>query len=62
MPIVGVVIDSREAPWVKALTFGGVAVSVDLIDTDVLVLLDDGTIIGIEHKESSDLLIKLREE
>lgn len=57
-----VLVDDRESAWVKGLRFGNVPTAVQRLDTDVLVLLDDGTLIGFEHKEANDLLGTMRDK
>lgn len=57
MGILAIRIDSREPKWVKDLSFGGVAKTVEKLETgDVEVWLDSGEILLVERKTVEDLL------
>ena len=61
MPILSIMVDSREPDWVQKLTFGSVPVAATMLDAgDVWVATEDALII-IERKTPSDLLNTLRE-
>lgn len=63
MTITAVMIDSREADWVKKLTFNGIPTSVVALDHgDLMAACDDGTMILIERKTPDDFLNSLRDE
>src|SRR5687767_10750731 len=63
MAISAVLIDSREPDWVKALTFGSVPASVQLLPHgDLTVCCDDGNILLIERKTPDDFLSSHRDE
>lgn len=58
--IAGIIIDNREPVWVQGLRFDGAPVSIEQIDADALILLEDGTMLGIERKTAEDFLGTLR--
>jgi ERCC4-type nuclease len=61
--IVSVIIDSREPDWVKGLRFGGVPTAVSPLDAgDFLIATSDNCLLGIERKQSDDLLNTLKQE
>jgi len=64
MTISGIMIDQREAPWIKSLTFGGTfPVMVTLLSVgDIALATDSGDMILIEHKSPDDLLNSLRDD
>jgi ERCC4-type nuclease len=63
MGISAIYIDSREADWVKSLTFGGLPVTVTFLEAgDVMAATDDGNLILVERKSPSDFLNTLRED
>ncbi len=63
MGIEAVLIDSREADWVKALTFGCSSVAVAMLDTaDLWLTCSDGALVLVERKTTSDLLNTLRDD
>lgn len=56
MTLTAVILDSREPPWVQALTFGDVPVTVDALTAgDAWLLVEDAVIVA-ERKTFSDLL------
>lgn len=60
--ITAVMIDSREADWVKKLTFNGIPTSVIALDHgDLLAACEDGAMILIERKSPDDFLNSLRD-
>jgi ERCC4-type nuclease len=62
MSIVSVLCDAREPSWIKQLTFGGVPVVSTMLDAgDLLCATDDGCLLAIERKTSSDFLNTLRD-
>ena len=61
MGLISVVVDSREASWVKELSFGGVPKSIDTLETGDLLLMTEDAMIVVEHKEAQDLLNSLRD-
>lgn len=57
MGIIAIRIDSREPGWVKDLSFGGVAKTVEKLETgDAEVWLESGEVLLIERKTVEDLL------
>lgn len=63
MSITAVLIDQREPAWVQALTFGGAAKAITMLDHgDVLATTDDGALLAIERKTLSDLLNSIRDD
>jgi len=55
--------DSREAEWVKQLTFGGIPTTVTYLEQgDAMVACDDEKMLLIERKTPSDFLNSLRDE
>lgn len=55
-------IDSREAPWVKKLTFGGVPTIVDYMEhADLMAACDDGEMVLVERKTPDDFLNSLKD-
>ena len=63
MAIASVLIDQREADWVKQLNFGGAATAVIMLDAgDLLVATDDSYLLSIERKTASDFLNTLRDD
>lgn len=63
MNIVGIMIDSREPPWIKDLKFHGIPVMVTTLDAgDVWAVTADGHTIQVERKTPDDLLNTLRDE
>lgn len=62
MTITAVMIDSREADWVKNLTFNGLPTSVVALDHgDLAAACDDGTMVLVERKTPDDFLNSLRD-
>lgn len=62
MALVSVVVDSRESPEVKALTFGGVDKSIaELPAGDLMALCHDDQMLLVERKSPSDFLHTLRQ-
>lgn len=60
--ITSVMIDSKEPPRIKAMTFGGVPVHVTSLEVgDVWATTDDGHILIIERKTPEDLLGSLKD-
>lgn len=61
--IVSVIIDNREPDWIKGLRFGGVPTAVSQLEAgDFLVATSDDCLLGIERKQSDDLLHTLKQE
>ena len=62
MGISSVIVAQNEAAWCKKLRFGGASLDIDPTPdaSDYLILLDDGTLIGIERKTDEDFLNTLR--
>ncbi len=62
MGILAIRLDSREPMWVKELSFGGAAKSVECLETgDAEVWLDNGEILLIERKTVEDLLLSIKD-
>ncbi len=62
MSILSAVIDQREPEYIRQLTFGGAAVTSDLLEAgDLLAVCDDGALLAIEHKTPDDLLNSIRD-
>lgn len=62
MGILAVRIDSREPGWVKDLTFGGAAKTIEALETgDAEVWLETGQILLIERKTVDDLLSSIKD-
>jgi ERCC4-type nuclease len=58
-----VVIDAREAEWVRQLSFGGAPVTVDYLPAgDLWATCADGTVVAVERKTPTDFLGSLRED
>lgn len=61
--ILAAMIDSREPEWVQKLALGGAQTVVTALDHgDILATTDDGAMIAIERKTSSDFLASLQDE
>ena len=63
MTLSAVILDTREAPWVKALTFNGLPVTVSFLEVgDALCACDDGNLLCIERKSPDDFLGSLKDD
>jgi ERCC4-type nuclease len=61
--ITAVIVDSREPKWIKDLKFGGVSVSITMLESgDVWCATDDGKMLVIERKTPDDLLGSLKDD
>jgi ERCC4-type nuclease len=59
--LVQVLVDSREPPWVRKLTFGGAPVEVAPLEAGhVWAMLEDGALVAIERTSAGDFLTSLR--
>jgi ERCC4-type nuclease len=61
--ITAIMVDSREPTWVQELKFGGLPVSVTMLDFgDIWAVTDDGQMLVIERKTPGDFLNTLAAE
>lgn len=57
MSIIACLIDQREPKWIQELAFGGAMVAVTLLEYgDIFATVDDGTLLAVERKTTSDFL------
>jgi ERCC4-type nuclease len=61
--ITGIFVDTREPPWVQALTFEGIPTLVTFLEHgDCMAATDDGKMLLIERKTPDDFLGSLRDQ